>query len=68
MRDMVLVTHLAIPFLGLTLVDNTDPEQLAVACAEEQRYEFLFTAAPAAAGRQYGRPNASVSHFLSTAG
>jgi kynurenine formamidase len=41
-----LRTHLAIPFLGLTLIDNTDPEQLAVVCAEEQRYEFLFTAAP----------------------
>lgn len=38
--------HLAIPFLGLALVDNTDPERLAVACAEEGRYEFLFTATP----------------------
>ncbi len=38
--------HLAIPFLGLALVDNTDPERLATACAEEGRYEFLFTATP----------------------
>lgn len=38
--------HLAIPFLGLALVDNTDPERLAVACREEGRYEFLFTATP----------------------
>jgi kynurenine formamidase len=38
--------HLAIPFLGLALVDNTDPERLAVACAEEGRHEFLFTATP----------------------
>jgi kynurenine formamidase len=38
--------HLAIPFLGLALVDNTDPERLAVACREEARYEFLFTATP----------------------
>jgi kynurenine formamidase len=38
--------HLAIPFLGLALVDNTDPERLAAACAEERRYEFLFTANP----------------------
>jgi kynurenine formamidase len=39
-------THLAIPFLGLVLVDNTNPERLARACAEEGRYEFLFTATP----------------------
>ena len=38
--------HLAIPFLGLALVDNTNPERLAKACAEEARYEFLFTATP----------------------
>ena len=38
--------HLAIPFLGLALVDNTNPERLARACAEEGRYEFLFTATP----------------------
>jgi kynurenine formamidase len=38
--------HLAIPFLGLALVDNTDPERLAKACAEEHRNEFLFTATP----------------------
>ena len=39
-------THLAIPFLGLALVDNTDPERAGRACAEEGRYEFLFTATP----------------------
>jgi len=39
-------THLAIPFLGLALVDNTDPERLVAACAEEGRAEFLFTATP----------------------
>jgi kynurenine formamidase len=38
--------HLAIPFLGLALVDNTNPERLAKACAEEHRNEFLFTATP----------------------
>jgi hypothetical protein len=30
----------------LALVDNTNPERLAVACREEGRYEFLFTATP----------------------
>jgi len=38
--------HLAIPFLGLALVDNTNPERLAQACREEGRSEFLFTATP----------------------
>jgi kynurenine formamidase len=38
--------HLAIPFLGLALVDNTYPERLAAACREEGRNEFLFTATP----------------------
>ncbi len=38
--------HLAIPFLGLALVDNTNPERLAVACKEMGLYEFLFTATP----------------------
>ena len=38
--------HLAIPFLGLALVDNMYPERLAAACAEENRFEFLFTATP----------------------
>ena len=40
------VEHLAIPFLGLALIDNSDPERLAKACAEEGRNEFLFTATP----------------------
>jgi hypothetical protein len=38
--------HLAIPFLGLVLVDNVSPEALAQACRAESRYEFFFTAAP----------------------
>jgi kynurenine formamidase len=38
--------HLAIPLLGLCLIDNTYPERLVTACAEEGRYEFLFTAMP----------------------
>lgn len=39
-------THLAIPFLGLALVDNTYPERLAAVCRELGRFEFLFTASP----------------------
>ena len=32
-----MTVHLAIPFLGLALVDNVDPERLAQACAEHGR-------------------------------
>jgi kynurenine formamidase len=38
--------HLAIPFLGLALIDNAYPERLVAACAETGRNEFLFTATP----------------------
>jgi kynurenine formamidase len=56
-------THLAIPFLGLTLIDNTDPERLAVVCAEEQRYEFLFTAAPLPLVGSTGAPTHPLAIF-----
>ena len=38
--------HLAIPILGLCLIDNTYPERLVEACAEEGRYEFLYVTSP----------------------
>ena len=42
-------THLAIPFLGLALVDNVSPEALAQACREEKPLRLLLhrDAAPA---------------------
>lgn len=44
--DLQFGVHLAIPILGLCLIDNTYPERLVTACAEEGRYTFLYTAAP----------------------
>jgi len=38
--------HLAIPLLGLCLIDNTYPERLVQACAEEGRSEFLYVTSP----------------------
>jgi kynurenine formamidase len=38
--------HLAIPMLGLCLIDNTYPERLVHACAEVGRCEFLYMASP----------------------
>jgi kynurenine formamidase len=36
----------AIPYMGLALLDNADFEELAAACAEAGRWEFMFVAAP----------------------
>jgi len=56
-------THLAIPFLGLVLVDNTNPERLARACAEEGRHEFLFTATPIRLVGSTGAPAHPIAIF-----
>jgi kynurenine formamidase len=55
--------HLAIPFLGLALVDNTNPERLAKACAEEHRNEFLFTATPLRIVGSTGAPAHPIAIF-----
>jgi kynurenine formamidase len=44
--DLGFGVHLAIPILGLCLIDNTYPERLVQACAEAGRYEFLYVATP----------------------
>jgi kynurenine formamidase len=56
-------THLAIPFLGLVLVDNSYPERLARACAEEGRYEFMFTATPIRLVGSTGAPAHPIAVF-----
>jgi len=55
--------HLGIPFLGLCLIDNVYPERLVVACAEEQRYEFLFVAMPLRLAGSTGSPCQPVAIF-----
>ena len=55
--------HLAIPFLGLILVDNVSPEALTVACREEGRYEFFFTATPLRLCGATGAPAHPVAIF-----
>jgi kynurenine formamidase len=40
------VHHIAIPYMGMPLVDNADLEALAAACAELGRWEFQFVCAP----------------------
>ena len=38
--------RIAIPHMGLPLLDNANFERLAEVCAETGRYEFMFTVAP----------------------
>ena len=47
---------LALTGLGMPLLDNLDLEALAVACAEEHRYEFLLVVAPLVVPRGTGSP------------
>lgn len=56
-------THVAIPMLGLVLIDNTYPERLATACAQERRYEFLFTATPLRLVGSTGAPTHPLAIF-----
>ncbi|NIV76009.1 MAG: hypothetical protein GWN37_14600 [Gammaproteobacteria bacterium] len=42
--------------MGMPLIDNTNCEQLADACAELERYEFLFLVAPLAIRGGTGSP------------
>jgi len=55
--------HLGIPLLGLCLIDNVYPERLVAACAEENRYEFLFVALPLRIAGSTGSPCQPVAIF-----
>ncbi len=62
-RDLHFGVHLAIPILGLTLIDNTYPERVLAACREEGRYEFLYTALPLRLAGATGSPVNPVAIF-----
>lgn len=40
------IHFVAIPYMGMPLLDNADLEDIAAACAEEGRWEFMLTIAP----------------------
>jgi hypothetical protein len=44
--DLAFAVHAAIWALGMPLVDNALLEPLAMACAQEQRWEFQLLIAP----------------------
>ena len=56
--------HLAIPFLGLALVDNTYPERLAKVCARGGAERVPLHRHAAAAPGEHGRARASHRHLL----
>ena len=62
-EGFVFGVHLAIPLLGLCLIDNAALENLAAVCAEEQRYEFLFAAMPLRIAGSTGSPCQPIAVF-----
>jgi kynurenine formamidase len=57
LHTMCLVT------LGLWLIDNANLEELAVACAERNRYEFMLTLAPLRLRNVTGSPVSPIALF-----
>ena len=53
----------AIVAMGVHLLDNLDFDALAAACAEEQRWEFLFTVAPLVLRRGTASPVNPIALF-----
>jgi hypothetical protein len=49
--------------MGLHLMDNLDLDALATACAEESRWEFLFTVAPLVLRRGTASPVNPIAVF-----
>jgi hypothetical protein len=48
--------QVALPRLGMPLIDGAEVTELANACAELGRYRFLFVAAPMPVTGATGRP------------
>ena len=46
LADRSPIHSVAIPWMGLPLLDNANFERLSALCAEVGRYEFLLTVAP----------------------
>ncbi|MFA7248121.1 MAG: cyclase family protein [Dehalococcoidia bacterium] len=44
--EQIPLHRIAIPHMGMPLLDNANFERLSQVCAESGRYEFLFTVAP----------------------
>jgi hypothetical protein len=53
----------AIVAMGLHLIDNLETRDLAKACAEENRWEFLLTIAPLVLNRGTASPVNPIAMF-----
>ena len=54
---------IAIPYMGLPLLDNADLEALSATCAELQRWDFLLVVAPLPIRRGTGSPVNPIAVF-----
>jgi kynurenine formamidase len=62
--EMLSPIHaLALNLMGVHLLDNLQLEDVAAACAEEQRWEFLFVVAPLRVPRGTGSPINPIAIF-----
>ena len=57
------IHEVAIVAMGVHLMDNLDLDALADACAEEGRWEFLFTVAPLVLRRGTASPVNPIAVF-----
>lgn len=57
------IHSIAIPYMGLPLLDNADLEDLALACADEGRWEFMLTVAPLVVVGGTGSPVNPIAMF-----
>ena len=57
------IHRIAIPYMGLPLLDNANFERLSVVCAQTHRYEFMLTVAPLVVNGGTGSPVNPIATF-----
>ena len=63
MADRNPIHSVAIPHMGMPLLDNANFERLAEVCAETGRYEFMLTIAPLVVPGGTGSPVNPIATF-----
>ena len=62
-RARIGIHEVAIPYMGLPLLDNANFERLAEVCVELGRWEFLFVVAPLVVNGGTGSPVNPIAVF-----
>ncbi len=57
------IHRIAVPYMGLPLLDNANFERLSANCAEMRRYEFMLTVAPLVVNGGTGSPVNPIATF-----